>query len=241
MKWASAAPIVTMSAMPPRPMRKPIAEDDHVFEDDRERDRDDAERGQRVEPRERRRERGADAERDDDEPDEVDERLSLNQPANRGRENFSNHRTRRMMNGTAFPVIVSPSSRFFQLFGSQIVRRPATIWSATRTEITSNTCVMPPVGKGQRGKEHEQQEHDGEALLAERLAQRTERLGRVAQQPGFELVAELRFLLLARPTSSELRCDAVARLVRGESGSGAGEVEAGVAELVVVATVTFSG
>ena len=57
-----------------------------------------------------------DREGDDDEPDRRGgtsggERVA----ANRGRERFSNQRTRRMMNGTALPVIVAPSSRLLPL------------------------------------------------------------------------------------------------------------------------------
>src|SRR4029078_490979 len=36
----------------------------------------------------------------------------LNRPGRRGSENFSNQRMRRLMNGTAFPVIDAPTSRF---------------------------------------------------------------------------------------------------------------------------------
>ena len=71
--------------------------------------------------------------------------------ARRGRENRSNQRTRRIMNGTALPVVTEPSSRAAHRFGIQTVDRPTTNWAANSTVITSNTWVIPPVGAGRAG------------------------------------------------------------------------------------------
>lgn len=69
-----------------------------------------------------------------------------------GRENFSNHCTRRTINGSAFFSVSAPNGRFLRNFGSQIVRLPNIISTANKNVIGSRKmCVMPPVGIGKDG------------------------------------------------------------------------------------------
>ena len=97
-----AAPTVRIRMMPPVPISGAYREHNDVFEDDRKCDGDGAHRGQRVEPRERRRDRRTDRESHH----AADRQAASIQPrsksqAPRGRENRSTRRIQRIMNGIA--------------------------------------------------------------------------------------------------------------------------------------------
>src|SRR3989344_6677974 len=81
-------------------------------------------------------------------PNNLEKYVFLNRPLIRGREYFSNHLIILINFGKAFVSITEPIRIFLQRFGSQIVCRPTISSRVSKTVITSNTCVTPPVGKG---------------------------------------------------------------------------------------------
>ena len=166
--------------MPPDPIARPMREDDDVLENDRERDGDGAEGGQRVEARERRSERGRDREPDEHEAEQPQKPTLVEQPRPARLENLSNHRIRRIMNGTAFAVVSAPSSRRCHRFGSQIARRPSTICAARSTVMASNTWVMPPVGSGSAGTNIKNRIVTAKLFSREHVTERAQGLGLLA-------------------------------------------------------------
>ena len=202
MPLIAALPSTISSATPGRRRRRAHDDDGDVLEQHAERQQHDAERGQRVEARERRGEEGAGAPGDDEQPEDDVAQAVIEEEAQA--------RPGEALEPADHPHQAGEEALLAgagQLEPAPALRQPDL--RAARDQLQREQHgddlehVRGAAGR-QRQRRHAEQEHeqDREALLLEQLDEAPEGLLAVALQPAFELVADAVRLLHPRRDDS---------------------------------------